>query len=257
MMNVLVVEDEEQLHQFYSDVLGGFQKNITVFYVTTGEDALKVLEESRIDGIFIDLQLPGMNGFTLANRIRRIEKYHFLPIVFATGLDHDTLETYKKHRNIDYVVKPFSRETFVKTAVRFIEEMEAFKAYIPVNKERELYFQHDNGVARIKLSDILFGSTTKSRKMRLVTYEQEFYKSNISFNNFITLIGDDMFVQCNKSYAINVSNIKEIKPVSLKTWDIFFRGAPNITCQLSHKYRKTVESLFRKNKHYDLERTRI
>jgi len=246
MMNVLVVEDEEQLHQFYSDVMDSFQKNITVFYVLTGEDALKALEQNRIDGIFIDLQLPGMNGFTLANKIRRIEKYHFLPIVFATGLDYDTLETYKKHRNIDYVVKPFSRETFVKTAARFIDEMEAFIACTPVKEERELYFQHDNGVARIKFAEILFASTTKSRKIRLVTYEQEFFKSNISFNNFITLIGDDMFVQCNKSCAINVSNINEIKPVSHKTWDVFFRGASNITCQLSQKYRKTVESLFHK-----------
>jgi len=247
MMNVLVVEDDEKLHQFYIDVLSGINKNINVLTAQTGEEALKILEENKINGIFIDLQLPRMHGFTLANKIRSIERYYYLPIVFATGSDFDTPETYKKHRNIDYVLKPFSRDAFAETALRLFIEMEVYKTVSHKVEERELYFHHDNGVARIKYSDILYASTTKKRKIKLVTFEQEYIKSNITFNNFITYIGDEMFVKCNKSYAVNILNIKEIKPVSHKTWDIIIHDIPETVCQLSQMYKKGVDSLFKKH----------
>ena len=254
MIDVLIVEDEKKFHQFYIDVLSGFNKNIDIITVLTGEEALSVLKHKRIDGIFIDLQLPGMNGFELANKIRRIEKYHYLPIVFATGLDFDTLETYKKHRNFDYILKPFSREAFEKVAAHFIEEVETFKTCIPEKEERELFFQHDDGVSRIKFSDILFASTSRNRRMKLVTYDKEYYKSNISFDHFVAFIGDDMFVRCFKSFAVNITNIKEIITVSHKSWDITFRDAPEHVCQLSQKYRKNVEELFKEYQVNNMEK---
>jgi len=246
-MNILVVEDEIFLHQFYIDVLSGFEEDIKTIPARSGEDALAIIEQTQIDGVFIDIELPGMNGFALANKIRRIEKYHFLPIVFATGTDCDTPETYKKYRNIDYVIKPFSRDTFSKIAARFIEDVKAFKSFVPEKEGRELYFRHDAGAACIKFVDILYALTAPNRKIRLVTREGVYYKSNISFSNFLILIGDEMFVQCNKSCAVNVLNISEIRTpayTSYKTWDILFKDAPSHVCELSLKYRKNIESLF-------------
>jgi len=249
-MNILVVEDEILLHLFYIDVLRGFGEDIKPILTQSGEDALGIIEQAQIDGAFIDIELPGMNGFALARKIRRIEKYHFLPIIFATGTDCDTPETYKKYHNIDYVIKPFSRNTFSQVVARLIEDMEAFKSFVPEKEGRVLYFQHDTGEAGIKFVDILYASTSLNRKMRLVTREGVYYKSNISFNNFLTLIGDEMFVQCNKSYAVNILNISEIRMSpynSYKTWDILFKDAPAHVCELSLKYRKNVESLFKKS----------
>ena len=56
---------------------------------------------------------------------------------------------------------------------------------------------------------------------------------------------EEMFVQCHRSFAVNVSNIETIETITSKTWDIYFYDSAEEKCRLSIHYRKIVEKLLK------------
>jgi Response regulator of the LytR/AlgR family len=240
MVNIIIIEDDKLVLQFCENALSDFNDEINLYKALSAEEALVLLEQQRIDGAFIDIDLPGISGFELVNKIRETERYHLLPVVFATGADMDFPDTYKQYHNFDYIEKPFTTERFKEQAKHFIEEIQVQKKLLNKTKEHELAFRCDDGVAVVYFSDILFATTTSKRKIRLITKQREYIRSDITLDNLMTEIDEEKFIRCSKSNIVNVSNIAEIKPVTYKTWDIYFRGENKITCQLSRSYRKEI-----------------
>ncbi|MFP4499280.1 MAG: response regulator [Vulcanimicrobiota bacterium] len=110
--NILVVEDEPMVRALLAEVLLGEGFNLTT--VENGEKALQEIEQKEFDLILTDLGMPGMSGFDLAERIRKINPS--IPIIMATGwqaqLDTKKVEEYK----INHVVgKPFQINELVNT----------------------------------------------------------------------------------------------------------------------------------------------
>jgi len=244
MINILIVEDDERILQFCADNLRKIGPHINPILASTAEDAMILLTQYSIDGAFIDIILPGMDGFSLASRIRDMENYYFLPIVFETGENKNVPDTYKEYRNIDYISKPFTPEAFLSSAARLIIDVEKQRKISLKKDENKITFQYDGGRALIAFSEVLYATTEPSRRIRLVTRTNDFYRSNITLSNIITEINSEMFIQCHKAYIVNISNIKRIEQsFSRKAWTIYFQNAPDKTCQMGKKYKRAVEEL--------------
>lgn len=84
MRKVLVVEDEPKIANMERDFLegAGFEPYVT----DNGEEALKIMDEVKIDAIILDVMLPGEDGFSLCRKMR--EKTD-APIIFATARTED------------------------------------------------------------------------------------------------------------------------------------------------------------------------
>ena len=82
--SLLIVDDEEGSRQFISAALdlAGMRSDSAA----SASEALEKVEASRFDTIFLDVGLPGVNGFDLCGRIRAIERFRDVPIVFITGM---------------------------------------------------------------------------------------------------------------------------------------------------------------------------
>ena len=104
MRKVLVVEDEPKIANMERDFLegAGFEPYVT----DNGEEALKIMDEVKIDAIILDVMLPGEDGFSLCRKMR--EKTD-APIIFATARteDADIVRGLGLGAD-DYIVKPFS-----------------------------------------------------------------------------------------------------------------------------------------------------
>lgn len=99
---LLVVDDELMNIKIVERVL--LDESVEVVGVQSGEEALRVLEESEFDIVLLDLVMPGMDGFEVC---KRISENHNIPIVFMTG-ERD-LENIFKARELgvcDYITKP-------------------------------------------------------------------------------------------------------------------------------------------------------
>ena len=105
--SLLVVDDEEGAREFITAALqlAGLKNECA----DTPEHALQKLNESKVSLVFLDVGLPGMNGFELCTKMRTIKSYKSTPIVFLTGMAtfHNKAKASLSGGN-DFVGKPFN-----------------------------------------------------------------------------------------------------------------------------------------------------
>ncbi len=79
---IVAVDDEPMARQALSSALG--KANLPALSLDSPELALKVLEQNRIDLLFLDVEMPGMDGFELCRRVRALPLHRTTPVVFVT-----------------------------------------------------------------------------------------------------------------------------------------------------------------------------
>lgn len=108
---VLIVEDDKSVQKLLSDALEG--EGFSVLVEKDGQWALKTFETKEIDFIILDVLIPVMNGFQVADRIRKTPKGENIPILMISGVyravSHRN-EAIKKYRVLDYLDKPVKLE---------------------------------------------------------------------------------------------------------------------------------------------------
>ncbi len=104
MARILVVEDDKDLNRFVTVFLSN--SGYEAVSALDGLEALEKLENSRFDMVITDIMMPRMDGFELAEALRRTNKE--LPIIFMTAKDDKASKMFGYNIGVDdYVVKPF------------------------------------------------------------------------------------------------------------------------------------------------------
>jgi DNA-binding LytR/AlgR family response regulator len=126
-------------------------------------DALKALHQQKIDLIFLDIQMPDLNGIELA---RVLGKGADIPrVIFTTAYNQFALEGYKVDA-VDYLLKPFNYEEFLRAAqkaLNYHELLGRYNAPAPAAAAAEehadddyLFLKVEYQLVRIALDDILY-----------------------------------------------------------------------------------------------------
>jgi CheY-like chemotaxis protein len=107
LAKVLAVDDRKENLFALEAILQGLP--IEVHAVTGGEDALKRLLIDDYAVILLDAQMPGMDGFETAERIKSRERTRHVPILFLTAVDYDAHLAFRGYQAgaVDYLTKPF------------------------------------------------------------------------------------------------------------------------------------------------------
>src|SRR5580765_5262995 len=108
--NVLAVDDQRANLIALDAVLGG---DNNVIFANSGQEAIELLSKrSDIDVILMDLQMPGMDGFEAASRIKQMDGCADIPVVFITAVYHEDpfVKQGYKVGAVDYFSKPFDPE---------------------------------------------------------------------------------------------------------------------------------------------------
>ena len=102
-MDIMIVDDEPQVAEVLARSLSRQGHRTTV--VHSGEDALRALESSTPDAMFLDISMPGMNGLEVLSRVR--ETRPSLAVVVITGqATEDEMEHVRRLGAVDVIAKP-------------------------------------------------------------------------------------------------------------------------------------------------------
>jgi CheY-like chemotaxis protein len=151
--NVLVVDDKRANFQALEAVLGD---EYNLLYAGSGEQALVLLDEHReVDLVLMDVQMPGMDGFETAQRVKQKPHCHDIPIIFVTAIYIEDPFIKKGYEvgGMDYFSKPFDPDILrMKVAV-----YASFRLKADFLRERERHIQESEELLRVgrKLSSIL------------------------------------------------------------------------------------------------------
>jgi two-component system, chemotaxis family, chemotaxis protein CheY len=119
MTTVLIVDDSRLARDMVSSVIKTLQPEWTVIASTGGEDALAKVVEQSPDLAILDYNMPGMDGLTLAEKLR--ERFLMLPIAILTANVQDALRRRAEDLGCWFLTKPVTadkiRDLFVKTGI--------------------------------------------------------------------------------------------------------------------------------------------
>ncbi len=110
MGNVLVLEDQIDIRDFV--VINIKRYGYQVFEAETGEQALEIVKNNKIDIAVLDVMLPGIDGFEVCKRIRDTNKYMGIIMLTAKSQEADKIAGLINGAD-DYMVKPFSPKELV------------------------------------------------------------------------------------------------------------------------------------------------
>src|SRR5262249_11332431 len=115
-INTLIVDDEKPAREELAFLLKGFPEINLVGQGKNGLEAVNLIKEHSPDLVFLDVQMPGLDGFGVLKKLveRKIKPPH---VVFATAFDHYAVQAFDVNA-VDYVLKPFDKARIAKAIQR-------------------------------------------------------------------------------------------------------------------------------------------
>ena len=131
--NVLIIDDVVENIQIAMNILR--EENYNLTFALSGEEALTLLNHNDFDIVLLDIMMPGMDGYAVCDAIKKIEKYHSVPIIFLTAkTDVDSITKGFNLGAVDYLIKPFHADELL---VRVRTQLELYRAKL-ILKENNL-----------------------------------------------------------------------------------------------------------------------
>lgn len=112
MKTVLVADDDDSVRGFVTAILT--EAGYSVLTAKDGQEALEILGLKNVDMAIIDVNMPRMDGLSLANQIRANSRHSTIPILMLTarGAVKDQMKGFDAGAD-EYLIKPFKREDFL------------------------------------------------------------------------------------------------------------------------------------------------
>lgn len=201
--NLAIVEDDAEMLKMLKNVLNDYfvtkKEQYSLNSFSSAEDFLNS-ETELLDIIFIDIELPGINGMEAIKKIR--ETNPSVMVIFVTYLTQFAIEGYSVNA-FDYILKPFIKDHVFNTLNRALNKLNKNTEYISVgNSNRSIK-------KKIAIDSIKF---IESENHRLI-----FHLTNgvIKINGSIKKIAEELknhsFFLCSVSYLVNLKYITTIK----------------------------------------------
>lgn len=198
MKKVIIVDDEGASRQLIAEYLSFYPELILVGEANNGVDAVRIINEFKPDLIFLDVQMPGMNGFEVLPHLEEIPQ-----IIFATAYDKFALRAFEVHA-LDYLLKPYTRERFNQAvkrarqaasgnsvqllAEKLMMEQAAYPERILVESSKKLITVATADIAWIEA----YGAYSRLHTLR------EVYLSNFGISQLETKLRPDTFIRVHR-----------------------------------------------------------
>ena len=120
MKRVLVIDDEPLARMVVLEYLQDFKDQLEVLQECgDGFEGLKAIQLHNPDLIFLDVQMPKINGFEMLELVENAPS-----VIFTTAFDEYAIKAFETHA-VDYLLKPFTKDRFNKAVEKFLSQAPA------------------------------------------------------------------------------------------------------------------------------------
>ncbi|MGD1840970.1 MAG: LytR/AlgR family response regulator transcription factor [Thermonemataceae bacterium] len=205
MLKVVVLEDEKAAQAL---LLSYIEKVPFLTCIGIFETGLHMPSETlqAADILFLDIQLPELNGIAYVKTLVNAPK-----VIVTSAFSEYALEAFEISVT-DYLLKPFDFERFLKAVTR------VQATYFSEVKETYQYLYTDKTLHKIKTSDILY-LQAQVDYLAFMTIDQKILIHD-SLKNWVEKLSPYGFVQCHRSYVVNIKAVKNISQARLTIGEV-------------------------------------
>jgi len=213
MLKALIVEDEYLAREELSYLIETHSSIQVVESFGDGLEAFKYLQMNKVDVIFLDINIPSIDGMLLARNIHQFsEKPH---IVFVTAYKEYAADAFELEV-FDYLLKPFNEQRAIgvlnKLEQRQNSDIKTVIAMPVVDKvpSKTINLTQKNRIFVTYIDDIYYAMANE-KITNVYTREGEFYVP-YAISELMARLPKQPFFHCHRSYCINLDKVCEIVP---------------------------------------------
>jgi two-component system LytT family response regulator/two-component system response regulator LytT len=256
-ISTLIVDDEKPARDELAFLLKSFPEVRLVGQGKNGVEALSLIKEHAPDLVFLDVQMPGLDGFGVLKRL--VDRKAKLPhIVFATAFDNYAVQAFEVNA-VDYVLKPFDRARLAKAILRakklleadsspalqlqlesLVNQIGAAKTAQPV----KLLVKTQHRLLLVDADDIIFASIDDGL-ISVVAKEVEGSSNYRTLDELQDSLDSERFWRPHRSYLVNINHIKEVVPWFKSSYMLKMADKRNSEIPVSRGQTKRLRSLLR------------
>ena len=247
-ISTLIVDDEILASDELAYLLKDFPDVEIVATGSNGLDALKLIETLEPDLVFLDVQMPGLDGMGVIHELkeRGIPVPH---IVLATAYDQYAIDAFKEAAT-DYLLKPVEKERLALTIERVRRAMEE-RAKAPAPAEpasaahrSKILVRKDNRNFIVDVQDVVF-ATIDQGMITVVGSNIEGESTYKTIDELQASLNPEIFWRVHRSWLVNINRIKEVIPWFKSSFQIRMDDKRQTEVPVSRVQTKRLRTLFR------------
>lgn len=214
MGKVVIIDDEVLARSIVKEYLQKHPQLELAQECNDGFEGLKAIQQHQPDLIFLDIQMPKINGFEMLELVDQPPA-----IIFTTAFDEYAIKAFEAHA-IDYLLKPFDQERFDKAISKWTDQKSTSSdkstqdllemASQSPSQSHRVVVKNGSKIKIIPVHDVFYLEAADDY-VKIHTLEGYFLK-NKTMNHFEQVLDKEQFVRCHRSYIVNIQQITRIDP---------------------------------------------
>jgi two-component system LytT family response regulator len=210
----LIIDDEKLARELLREYLEFFPQIEVIGECAKGSEAVKEINKLKPDIIFLDVQMPGMNGFDVLAEIDH-EPY----IIFTTAYDQYAIRAFEENA-VDYVLKPLDEERFKVAVNRALKRKNSERGNLEEllrdlkmegksSFDTHIFVQKSEKLFNLAVEEIVF--LEASGDYTVITTKTDQFVSSSGIGKLEEILNPNTFIRVHRSTIINLNFLKEIE----------------------------------------------
>jgi two-component system LytT family response regulator len=206
MIRALIVDDEPPGRRKVRRFLERDPEIGEIREAGSGEEALAVLPEFAPDLVFLDVQMPGMDGFATLAAAQEPRSFH---VIFLTAHEKHALRAFQAEA-VDYLLKPVDPDRFERALERAKEQIALRRPATPRRLLRRLLVQKNGREVFLPVERLDWASA--DRNYVHLHSGAETFTIRATLESLAEQLDPEQFVRINRSELVNLDRVKEMQP---------------------------------------------
>jgi two-component system LytT family response regulator/two-component system response regulator LytT len=282
-ISALIIDDEQLARDELRYLLGSVGGVDVLAQGKNGIEAVDLIEEHHPDLVFLDVQMPGLDGFAVIQRLMDQQKLQAasgeepgpLPqIVFATAFDQYAVRAFDVNA-VDYLLKPFDRarvqqtvervrariadaaekgksgapaetpiETQLDALLRLLNQPQASARTTPsVRHPARLIVQAQSRLLLVDQADICYAAIDEG-VIRVVTQSFEGHSKCRTLEELLDLLDPSLFWRAHRGFVVNINHIREVVPWFKSSYQLRMTDKKQTEIPVSRAQTRRLRELF-------------
>ena len=254
-INTIIVDDERPARDELSFLLKAFPEINVIGQGKNGIEAVNLIKDCSPDLVFLDVQMPGLDGFGVIKKLVS-SKVQLPQIIFATAFDNYAVQAFEVSA-VDYVLKPFDKSRVAKAIQRarklletkaspvdrlesLVGKLEAPRTSAPA----KLLLKAQQRLMLIDADEVIFASI-EDGSITMHTRELEGTSNYKTIDELAAALDGDVFWRAHRSYLVNINHIKEVVPWFKSTYVLKMNDRKQSEVPVSRAQTKRLRELLK------------